>query len=192
MEVKVFTTKYFQQVSVFSFQTTFRISIRSKGDLSMGNFENEITRLLRQLNHNVMKLEKYSIQSDRNLNLTQNEIHLLECIKLSTKSGNGPTISAIAAQLDITRPSTTVAVNKLVAKKYAEKSPCEGDGRSVRVKLTQKGDKAYNSLKKHYSSLSEAVTSYFNEKECAQIADSVDKLNKFFEEKLGEKENEED
>lgn len=158
----------------------------------MGNFENEITKLLRQLNHNAMKLENYTVQSDRNLNLTQNEIHLLECIKLSTKSGEGPTISAIAARLDITRPSTTVAVNKLVAKKYAEKGPCEGDGRSVRVKLTQKGDKAYNSLKKHYSSLAETLKGYFSEEECAQIADSVDKLNKFFEEKLDEKENEED
>lgn len=158
----------------------------------MANFENEITKLLRRLNHNAMKLENYTIQGDRSLNLTQNEIHLLECIKLSTKSGDGPTISAIAAQLDITRPSTTVAVNKLVSKKYAEKGPCEGDGRSVRVKLTQKGDKAYSSLKKHYSGLADAIKSYFSAEECAQIADSVNKLNKFFEDKLEEKENEED
>lgn len=159
---------------------------------TMGNFENEITKLLRQLNHNAVKLEGYTVRTDRNLNLTLNEIHLIECIKLATKSGEGPTISAIAAQLDITRPSTTVAVNKLVAKKYVEKSPCANDGRSVRVKLTQKGDKAYSALKKHHSGLAETLKKRFNEAECSQIADSVNKLNTFFEEILEEKENEED
>ncbi|MCM1418802.1 MAG: MarR family transcriptional regulator [Bacteroides sp.] len=157
----------------------------------MANFENEITKLLRQLNHNAVKLEGYTIRNDRNLNLTLNEIHLIECIKLSTKAGEGPTISAIAAQLDITRPSTTVAVNKLVAKKYVEKSPCASDGRSVRVKLTQKGDKAYSALKKHNSGLGEMLKSRFTEEECAQIADAMEKLNGFFESLIDEKENDE-
>lgn len=158
----------------------------------MANFENEITKLLRQLNHNAVKLEGYTIRTDRNLNLTLNEIHLIECIKLSTKSGEGPTISAIASQLDITRPSTTVAVNKLVAKKYVEKSPCANDGRSVRVKLTQKGDKAYSALKKHHSGLGDTLRQRYSEEECNQIADSIEKLNAFFTEILDERENEED
>ena len=99
----------------------------------MNGFTFEFDRLLSKINHNMTKLEEKTLCIDRNLNLTVNELHLLECIKLNTKGEDGPTISAIATELDITRPSTTVAVNKLTSKKYVEKIGCVNDGRSVRI-----------------------------------------------------------
>ncbi len=158
----------------------------------MGNFELDFTKLLNKLHHNVLKLEDISLAGDRNINLTVNEIHLIECIKLATKSGEGPTISAIASRLDITRPSTTVAVNKLEAKKYVEKSGCANDGRSVRVKLTSKGDKAYSFLKKHHTNLAAELKELFTDEEREQLGVAFEKLNDFFAEKVSASDSDEE
>ena len=83
-----------------------------------------------------------TMQTKSSEGLTVNELHLIECIRLNTSGGNGPAISTIANALDITRPSATVAVNKLEKKKMVTKSDSAEDGRSVRVKLTAKGEKA--------------------------------------------------
>ena len=62
----------------------------------MGEFKFEFDKLLSKIHHNMTKLEEKSLCIDRNLNLTVNELHLLECIKNGTKGDDGPTISAIA------------------------------------------------------------------------------------------------
>ena len=51
------------------------------------------------------------------------------------------TVSEIAGRLKVTRPSVTVAVNKLVQKGYCEKRRREDDGRAVAVILTGAGRK---------------------------------------------------
>ncbi len=158
----------------------------------MGNFELDFTKILGRLHHDSVKLENAVLRNDRASNLTVNEIHLIECIKLSTKGGEGPTISSIASQLDITRPSATVAVNKLETKKFVEKTGCANDGRSVRVKLTAKGDKAYSALKKHNSNLAAELKERFSDEERQQLAAYFEKLEEFFDEKLREKAGEDD
>ena len=107
--------------------------------------ELELGKSLFKLYYKNIKLEEKSVKSEKNrFNLTINELHLIECIRNLTKNNEGPTISKIASELDITRPSTTVAVNKLESKKFVEKTGCPNDGRSVRVKLSSKGEKAYS------------------------------------------------
>ena len=88
----------------------------------MSEFNFEFDKLLFKIHHNLMKLEEKTLCVEKNINLTVNELHLLECIKNGTKGEDGPTISAIASELDITRPSTTVAVNKLTSKNMQKKS----------------------------------------------------------------------
>lgn len=143
------------------------------------NFNN----LLVKLYHNAMKLEEVTLKLERNVNLTFNEMCLLECIKGGTKYDEGPTISTIAAQMDITRPSATVAIKKLAAKKFVEKIGCSNDGRSVRVKLTNKGEKAFNMHRKYHKSLIDEMNSTFGEDEMNNIRTACDKLNCFFAER---------
>ncbi len=158
--------------------------------MSENNFE--FDRILSKLNHNIMKLEELSLCVERNLNLTINELHLLECIQKATKGEDGPTISAIAAELDITRPSTTVAVNKLKDKKYVEKIGCVNDGRSVRIKLTPKGKKIYALHAEYHENMAAALNECFTEEEKLAFAAQLQKISDFYAEKISEKDSEED
>lgn len=158
----------------------------------MSGFNYEFDRLLSKINHNISKLEEQTLCIDKNLNLTINELHLLECIQNSTKGEDGPTISAIATELDITRPSTTVAVNKLKEKKFVEKIGCINDGRSVRIKLTPKGKKVFALHTEYHNSMAEALNECFSDEEKKAFAESLNKINDFYVAKLNEREENED
>ncbi len=109
----------------------------------MKNSETGISGIVFRLYHDMVKYEAVETgDSKPSEGLTVNELHLIECIRLNTTGGKGPAISTIASALDITRPSATVAVNKLAKKKIVAKTDSTEDGRSVRVKLTAKGEKA--------------------------------------------------
>lgn len=146
--------------------------------------EFDFNKFMIKLYHNAMKLEEKTLKLERSVNLTINEMHLLECVKCGTKGEEGPTISAIAAEMDITRPSATVAINKLTLKKYVEKTGCANDGRSVRVKLTSKGEKAYTMHRKYHKNLVEEMKGTFSEEEMKSMIESCEKLGDFFGKKL--------
>ncbi len=146
--------------------------------------EIEFGSSLYKLYHSAVKLEADSLKESKSCSdLTVNELNLIECIRSLSKGTSGPTISAIAKELDITRPSTTVAVNKLVSKKMVTKSDCASDGRSVRVKLSAKGEKAYAAHHAYQGALLKEARERFTEKEFREISDSITKLMQFFADK---------
>lgn len=141
----------------------------------------EFGRSLYKLYHSAVKLEAADVKDNKNCaDLTVNELNLIECIRSLTKGSDGPTISSIATELDITRPSTTVAVNKLVNKKIVTKTECANDGRSVRVKLTAKGEKAYSAHHSYQNALAKEVKQYFSESDYKTIESGISKLLDFF------------
>lgn len=155
--------------------------------------EFEFGKRVSRLHHNITKIEDKAIKNDKSHhNLTVNEMLLLECIKSSTKGHEGPTISTIAAELDITRPSTTVAVNKLTAKKFVEKTECANDGRSVRVKLTAKGEKAFTLHKNHSNAIAKELRADVDDEQYTKLTESIKFLEEYFENRLRTIEREED
>lgn len=94
----------------------------------MGTFAADLNELLVEIYRNIEILEESELKKSR-LNLSISEIHLIELI---AKAGGGMTVSEIAERLKVTRPSVTVAVNKLVQKGYCEKRRREDDGRRGR------------------------------------------------------------
>ena len=152
--------------------------------------ELEFGSTLYKLYHAAVKLEAEDIKDNKNcVDLTVNELNLIECIRSLTKGSDGPTISSIASALDITRPSTTVAVNKLCSKKMAQKSDCVSDGRSVRVKLTPKGEKAYSAHHSFQASLVRSAKQSMTEEEYNALVESLAKLREFLERKSESTEN---
>ena len=144
----------------------------------------EFGSALYRLYHTVVKLESEDIKDNKSCtDLTVNELNLIECIRDLTKGNDGPTISSIASALDITRPSTTVAVNKLCSKKIAAKTDCANDGRSVRVKLTAKGEKAYAAHHSFQTSLVKSAKQAMSEAEWNKISESLSALLEFLDSK---------
>ena len=95
----------------------------------MSGFSAKANELLVEIYRNVQILEQNELKKQR-LNISINEMHMIELI---AKGKTGMTVSEIAQQLKVTKPSVTVAVNKLVQKGYCEKQRLPGDGRAVQV-----------------------------------------------------------
>ena len=149
-------------------------------DIEFGSF-------LYKLYHNSVKLESYRMKGDKECrSLTVNELNLIECIHTLTSGGMGPTISSIADELGITRPSTTVAVNKLAKKEMVSKTGSESDGRSVRVALTESGEKAYKAHISYQRALVKELKSRFSEDEYSTLITELEKIGTYFEEALDE------
>ncbi|MCR4780336.1 MAG: MarR family transcriptional regulator [Ruminiclostridium sp.] len=147
--------------------------------------EMEFGSCLYKLYHSAVKLESSAIEDNKNCTeLTVNELNLIEAIRRLSKGSETPTISAIANEMNITRPSTTVAVNKLERKDIVTKNGCEKDGRSVRVKLTQKGEKAYSAHHSYQNTLAKDIKKSFSEEDYKAITTGLSKLAKFFEDSL--------
>ena len=98
----------------------------------MSGFSAKANELLVEIYRNVQILEQNELKKQR-LNISINEMRMIELI---AKGKTGMTVSEIAQQLKVTKPSVTVAVNKLVQKGYCEKQRLPGDGRAVQVMLT--------------------------------------------------------
>ncbi len=86
----------------------------------MNTLDENLNGLLVDTFRSILKVEEKSIKAMGVNDLSINELHMLEAV--GKQGPDGATVSAIAQELDITLPSTTVAVNKLEKKGYVKKS----------------------------------------------------------------------
>jgi DNA-binding MarR family transcriptional regulator len=126
----------------------------------MDEFSKELNQLLVSAYRSVLKLEELMLKSvEDQIDLSISELHMLDAI---SRGGNeGLTISDIAQKLEITLPSVTVAINKMVRKGYVEKLKSQRDGRVVHVQLSHQGRRI------------NIAHRYFHEQMVRSVADSI-------------------
>ena len=98
-----------------------------------------INDILVHLFNEIWELEEKAIITEEYKDISNNDMHIIEAIGL----GKGNNMSAIAKKLNITVGSLTTSMNSLVNKKYAVRIRSEEDRRVVYIRLTKKGEKAY-------------------------------------------------
>ena len=143
-------------------------------------FSTELNDLLVEIYRNIQILEESELKKNR-LNLSINEMHLIELIE---KGGAGMTVSEIAQQLKVTKPSVTVAVNKLVQKGYCEKRRMEDDGRAVLVALTPAGRKVDAFHRRCHRSMIREISDDLTEAEKADLLRTMSRINSYFRTKI--------
>ena len=94
------------------------------------------------------------------------------------------TVSEIAQQLKVTKPSVTVAVNKLVQKGYCEKRRMEDDGRAVLVALTPAGRKVDAFHRRCHRSMIREISDDLTEAEKADLLRTMSRINSYFRTKI--------
>lgn len=103
----------------------------------MKPFEEQLNEVIVDTYRSILRVEENILKRSDQTDLSISEIHMLEAV------GKGEdrrrTISELAEVLNITLPSVTVAINKLMKKGYVEKVRGEEDGRIVYVSLTRQG-----------------------------------------------------
>jgi DNA-binding MarR family transcriptional regulator len=109
------------------------------------------------------------------------EFHTLECI--GDGQDNRRTVGEIAEALDVTVPTVTVCVNKLVKKGYVTKTRSEKDARVAIIELTREGRKMNRLHRYFHEQMLLTVKDEFTDEEMEILIRCLRKLNGFFEEK---------
>jgi DNA-binding MarR family transcriptional regulator len=132
-------------------------------------------------NH-ILQYEEDLIKHSQNIDLSIGEMHLLETV--GKNNNNGKTISDLAQAHNVTLPSMTIAVNKLVRKEYVVKEKSPHDGRVVYVRLTQKGLRIDRIHQYFHRRMVDEVAKEMSAHEKEVLIHGMEKLNAFFNRKL--------
>jgi len=142
----------------------------------------ELNTLLVDTFDAVLQVEEKSLRHVGGGDLSIAEFHTLECI--GGGQDNCRTVGEIAEALDVTVPTVTVCVNKLVKKGYVTKTRSEKDARVAIIELTREGRKMNRLHRYFHEQMILAVEDEFSEEEMELLIRCLRKLNGFFEEKL--------
>ena len=150
----------------------------------MDEYASKLNKMVIDLYRIIHKSEEQIIKRSRRIDLTINEMHLIESIGKggNPRSGNFQprTVSSIAEDLGITLPSVTVAINKLLKKGYADKIKSESDGRVAHVILTRDGQKIDRLHRSFHEKMVQYIMRDLTSEEKKIMLNIVTKLNIFF------------
>jgi NAD(P)H-dependent flavin oxidoreductase YrpB (nitropropane dioxygenase family)/DNA-binding MarR family transcriptional regulator len=137
----------------------------------------KINEILVSLFNSVLKMEEKALQNSTNLNLSITEIHTLEAIG----SGKPKTMTQVAGALKISVGTLTVAINKLVAKGYVERSRVSEDRRIVKIRLTETGRAAVEEHEAFHDAMVREAIGDLTDEEAQRFVQSIDNINQFFQ-----------
>ena len=137
-----------------------------------------LNELLVEVFNHILTIEQQNLK-DRGVNLSMNEVHVLEAIDKSEE----PTMSNIAGRLRITVGTLTTSINRLVDKGYCERFSKEGDRRKVFIKLTQKARDVLNIHEDFHEEMIDAVVEDMQLEENTLLIESLSKLSEYFKAK---------
>ena len=120
-----------------------------------------INEILVHLFNEIWELEEKAVITDEYKDITNNDMHIIEAVGL----GKGNNMTAIAKKLKITVGSLTTSMNSLVNKKYVVRERSAEDRRVVNIRLTKKGERAYQHHADFHRKMTDAVVSALQEEE---------------------------
>lgn len=141
-------------------------------------YSKELSDLLVDAFDLVHQLEKNRLKGVKNVDLSINELHLIEAVGSGER---GTSIREIAKTLEITMPSVTVATSKLEKKGLLTKVQDEQDRRVVRVVLTPLGKKFDLAHRYFHERMIRSILSQLKEEEKESFIQVIRTLHHFFE-----------
>ena len=118
-----------------------------------------ISRLMGEMEAEAFEQEGFS-------NLSMRQLLYLETIAQMER----PTFSELADKLDVTKPSVTALVKKLIKMGYVKKVQSQEDLRVYHIVLTTKGEQFTKMHDQTHRLLAERLTQNLNEQEIHQMA----------------------
>ena len=152
----------------------------------MDEFSRELNQLLVSTYRDIGKLEAGMLHSVSGMEVSITELHLLEAIGESRDKG--VVICELAQRMDLTPPTVTVAINKLVLKGYVVKTKSTVDKRSVIVTLTRLGKKVNAAHRYFHEQMVRNIEKLLSPAERDGMLRGIQQLNVFFQNALTEME----
>ncbi len=141
--------------------------------------EDVLNMLLVKLFNDILKIEAAAIKQGEFSDLSVTENHIIEAIGKDREM----TMTEVAKQLEITVGTLTTAINRLIKKEYVERRRIEEDRRVVLIKLTNRGERAFDCHAKFHEAMIESIIKELPENEEVILITALKKMTNFFEEK---------
>jgi DNA-binding MarR family transcriptional regulator len=106
------------------------------------------------------------------IDLTQQQFHYLQVI---VKMKN-PTLTEFAKEINLTKPTVTVLVDKLVNKGYIKRIKSDKDRRSMHLHIDEKGGKITALREIAYERIAEKIKMRLNDTETTILSELLKKL----------------
>ncbi|MFB0918048.1 MAG: MarR family transcriptional regulator [Clostridiaceae bacterium] len=142
----------------------------------MDNNRKVLNHLFVNVFNQILRIEEKVIKQQTVLNLTVNEMHTIEAIGKYTSKN----MSEVAELLNITTGTLTISVNRLIEKGYVERMRDEDDRRIVRIKLTDKGMKAFDKHEEYHEEMVNTVLSNLSDEEAEVLSRTLISISNFF------------
>lgn len=137
----------------------------------------DLTEAISYLSDLIEKVLEESISQVEFSDLTQQQLHYLRVVVRM----NNPTLSELARELNLTKPTVTVLVDKLVEKGYIRRVKSDKDRRSMHLHINDKGSKI-NSLREiAYKKLSEKISTGLNKNETVILTELLRKIVRYWD-----------
>ena len=123
-----------------------------------------------------ISLKKMQTNASEFSKLTVSQLQYIDAIGTLGK----PAVSDVASQLNITKASVTIGVNKLMELGYVVKTQSDEDKRVFHVALTETGQELVNVKHQALKAYMEFIDAALSEEETAQFEAILTKLVKLF------------
>ncbi|MDP4277294.1 MAG: MarR family transcriptional regulator [Bacteroidota bacterium] len=132
----------------------------------------KIVTIISKLSHNLAEMEELAREQLNLKELTAAQMHYLEIIN---DLGN-PNITELATEMNLTKPTVTVGLDKLIQKGYVAKIQSDEDRRSSHLHLTKKG-MLINQMHEHaHTKFAELMQETLEPAELEQLTGLLEKL----------------
>lgn len=132
----------------------------------------KIVTVISKLSHNLAEMEELARKELNLRELTVAQMHYLEVLNAL----ENPNITELATEMRLTKPTVTVAIDKLIQKGYISKVQSDEDRRSSHLHLTKKG-MLINKMHEHaHAQFAELMQESLEPTELEQLTSLLDKL----------------
>jgi len=132
----------------------------------------KIISVVSKLSHSLAEMEELAREALNLKELTASQMHYLEIIFAM----NNPNITELATEMNLTKPSVTVALDRLIEKGYVTKIQSDEDRRSSHLHLTKKGLRI-NQMHEHaHARFAELMAESLDQSELDQLTGLLEKL----------------
>ncbi|MDD3428741.1 MAG: MarR family transcriptional regulator [Oscillospiraceae bacterium] len=145
--------------------------------------EKQINEFIVSVFNDVLRLEESSLAKGTFCNLSVNEMHVIEAVYHAQEKETN-TMAELAAKLQITASTLTIAVKTLEQKGYLQRTRSDSDKRRVLVTPTASALQALAQHDAFHEQLIKSVSANLNESELAALTLALSTLHRFFKVEL--------
>ncbi len=127
----------------------------------------------------LLRSEQLEVDLKKESDIEELTIKQLQCIELIIEMEN-PTLTELSERLKITKPSTSVMIDKLASWGYVKKVKSDSDKRSAHVHLTSKGQNAGNLHENVHHMIAKQISSNLTDSEKEILVVLLNKAVKSF------------